>query len=118
MNLTIKDLPESLKQIAEDSSLGDVLLLVEYYGGNRIYVPLEKTEQRFPLLSKSAREALLKNHGGEIISIPNLKKLRGIDRNKSIVDDYKRQGKVSDLVRKYGLTERRIRDIIKVSVVS
>lgn len=92
--------------------------LFKAYGGKQVLIPNGLGRPGpFSLwlkenLGEAAVDALQRNFGGERITVPKGKVFAMIARNRHIVADYNAGTPLLDLVRKYDLTERRLRTIL------
>lgn len=106
-------LPITLQEMEQLIGTKAVLLLVAKYGGVRLYVPqkISAEHELAKLIGIDAAEKLARNYGGGTHEIPKAL-LASIDRrNTEIKNEYKMLSQ-RQLARKYGLTERQIRNIV------
>lgn len=89
------------------------------YGGKQILIadgtgrPGTFAAALIRLLGGKKFKMLQAHFGGERFTVPKGKAQAMIARNRQIVADYDAGATLLELVRKYDLTERRIRDILK-----
>lgn len=92
--------------------------LFNAYGGKQIAVPDGTgrpgpfVEALIELLGDEGFKKLIALFGGERMTVPKGHAQAMIARNRLIVADYTAGASLLELVRKYGLTERRIRSIL------
>ena len=110
----VSDLPESLRDISRLIGLPDTLALVQWRGGMRLTIP-HKTIPAHPIhrvLGEHAARVLAAQYGGENINVPTLSRVVGPLRDRAIRADFDRGETIPALVRRYGLSERRIHEIL------
>ena len=106
-------LPITLQEMEQLIGTKAVLLLVAKYGGVRLYVPqkISAEHELAKLIGIDAAEKLAREYGSSTHEIPKAL-LASIDRrNTEIKNEYKMLSQ-RQLARKYGLTERQIRNIV------
>lgn len=109
----ITRLPITLQEMDQLIGTKAVFQLVEKYGGIRFYVPqkIHADHELAKLIGMEAAEKLAREYGGSAHEIPRAL-LASIDRrNQEIKNEYKTHSQ-RQLARKYGLTERQIRNIV------
>lgn len=121
MSLLPPDLtPKTLLLIAEHCGDSVAVSLWRQYGGGHLSVPVSLTQDHHLAQNLGLAEALLlcRHFGGELLNIPNGKKLLAAIRNQLIKDQRKQGWSLFALARAHGLTDRQIQTILKgVAVV-
>lgn len=112
-------IPESIIRLAESIGWDIALKLVECYPGMRLRIPvkLADTHVLVQQLGKDGAMALVKLCADEEIYIPKAKAHMLAKRNAAIVEEYTLGAKVPDLVRRYGLTDRQIYNVLAKPVI-
>lgn len=109
-------LPPRLAELAEMCGVDVAHALVERFPGMRLYVPEEVGEDH-PLAAALGIEAarrLAREYGREHIEIPRAAGAAREARNRAIRAE-SRNATQGELARRYGLTERQIRTILRSS---
>lgn len=113
--IDIELLPEILRDIVDLIGLAKTMLLVEQYGGVRLYVPklAVGSEHDLPsLIGMDATRKLQAMYGGEThFDIPKAEAAMRAVRNKHIRRQRAGNRPTASLAREFGLTERQIRSI-------
>lgn len=107
-------LPESLKDIAAAIGYENTILLVNKYGGQRLWIKRQPTLDWdvLLLLGYEATYALCKLCGGSQIEISTCQFLKIEERNQQIRCD-RATHSIEALARKYGLRREWIRQIVR-----
>ncbi len=94
--------------------------LVEKFGGLEIHIPFKASRNHHLtlLLGRELAGRLTDHYGGCRIYIAKMDHMRKAMRNIDIVTRYQNGTKVRSLAREYGLTERRIFEIIRKNKAS
>ena len=102
-------------EIAQLVGTGATLALLEARGGCKITIPQKVREAHPVTRTVGARGAGLLSHrfGGERIDLPTLKGATARARNRAIRAEYDAGAPVTELVWRFGLAERNIREILK-----
>jgi Mor family transcriptional regulator len=110
---TIK-LPASLDPYVELLGLDLVLLLVEHFGGTRIYVPkrVDEKHRLVEAIGLGGALKLVQSCGGEQILVPKAGGLMRDKRNREIIHRYDSGDSVRVLAKAYNLTDRQIYTIL------
>lgn len=112
---TLDLLPGVLREIADLIGLPATLILVEAYGGVRLYVPY-KVPADHPLallIGLSAAEKLAEVFGGsEHFDIPRAVAIARQARNRKLREDRTTGMSHRNLAQQYGMTERQVRNIL------
>ncbi len=109
-------LPESLRELAELMGIGPVLALVGQYGGrDHLQVPRHaKPDHKLTkLIGQEAADKLCEYWGGDRLYIPKADVAMRCIRDQDIVRRYDEGERVNDLAAEYGITARRVWDILK-----
>ncbi|MEF8699249.1 MAG: Mor transcription activator family protein [Candidatus Accumulibacter sp. UW20] len=114
-------LPQSIRDIADLIGLPVTMALVRHYGGSVLKVPVGKMASQtrselIDLLGPGAAELLIKRYSGETIYISRCADAKREDRNRKIIADFDEGKSVLDLSRNYGLSNRSIYTILKLSI--
>jgi len=116
-----EQLPGILNEIAEVLGTKIALMISDEFGGMNIYLAKwsgDKSKQGRSIsalikcIGESATKQLCQLYGGSHITIPSCKNLVKKMRNKAICTEVNRGVKREDIVRKYGISDRRIRSIV------
>lgn len=107
-------IPASLQEIAEVVGDDNAMKMVQAYGGTRVFVPQSVGAQHklSTLLGFEQAKKLSRTFGGEPLTIARCTMLLKHRRNEEIRKKYDEGASVHELVREYGLTERRIYSIL------
>ena len=111
----MEDLPGEFRQVAGVIGLAAALALVQARGGSRLSVPgsIGAVHPLARMLGLPAAQALAKNFGGASILVPTSRGACRADRDRAARRDWTEGGmSLADLARRYGLAERRIRQIV------
>ncbi|MDE0434112.1 MAG: hypothetical protein OXH92_08885 [Bryobacterales bacterium] len=111
----LRKLPPSLGRIAEVAGRQGALALVERHGGAYLKVP-RRYRAGHPLsllLGAEAATKLIRRFGGMRLYIAKLDDPVRTRRNDEIIRSYEAGRSVAGLARQYGLSERRIWEILK-----
>lgn len=106
-------LPQVARDLASCIGIQAVLLLIAKYGGTRLYVPLDPKENHpiEQLIGSHSLMKLAQRYGGDTLEIPRALIANISARNVQIKQEYHILSQ-SQLARKYGMTERQIRNIV------
>ncbi|MBF0214204.1 MAG: hypothetical protein HQM00_11695 [Magnetococcales bacterium] len=112
-----EELPGVLGEMAQLIGRENVKLVVERFGGMRVYVPKEVKKMRVQnrlagLLGIEQAGLLSGRFGGQSIAVPMVAQFRRKRRDEEIVRQYDAGQKVWQLARRHGLTERQIYQIL------
>jgi len=116
-----EQLPGLLHDIAMVVGVEAALIISDEFGGNTIYLAKwhEGKKEYTTVISQlingigaDAARLLCQLYGGTHLTIPSCKNLIIKMRNQAICGEVKRGVKQRDLVRKYGISDRQIRNII------
>jgi len=114
-------LPESIRTLADLIGLPAASVLVKTYGGTVIQIPSgRKAEGKrlcelVQVLGFDAAEALILNYGGEHFTVPRCQADWRADRDRQMIAEYNAGMKPGSLARRYGMTDRNVRNILKRS---
>jgi hypothetical protein len=110
----IEHLPQSLRDIASAIGFESVMRLVDRYGSQRLWIPVNPSHdwELFDILGREASFKLVGLCGGNQIDVPSCKTLKIEMRNQKIRDD-RRSLSIEKLAAKYGLRREWIRRICK-----
>lgn len=112
------ELPESLRTLLEVGYPGEALeALIDHYGGQLLYPP-KTVDAGHPLAERLGLEAarvLALHYGGTRFDVPKAHAQKLALRNAAIRWAYDQGIPVSELVRRHGLTDRRIRQVLGVA---
>ena len=112
----LRELPPSLGRIAEVTGRQGAMALVERYGGTLLIVP-KRYRAGHPLvllLGAEAAAKLIRRFGGTRLYIAKLDVPARARRNDEIIRSYEAGRPVAWLAREYGLSVRRIWEILKM----
>jgi Mor transcription activator family len=112
----IEYLPQSLRDIASAIGFEGVMLLVERYGSQRLWIPAKPSHdwELFDILGRENAYKLVELCASNQIEIPKCKRLKIEMRNQKIRDDM-RSLSISQLTKKYSLDRGHIRKICNAS---
>lgn len=108
------DLPESLREVLELVGLAGVMLLVERFGGVRIFIPKQVGREHVLVwtLGWEMARLLCRHFGGETINVPRASRAMQSLRNRHLVARHRQGATVRELAQSSGLTERRVYAIL------
>lgn len=113
IDIDVDDLPGILQDLVELIGLPAALILVEHYGGVRLYVPV-KYDPEHVLVKHIGHQAALKlieMYGGDCFDIPKAEKAMRAVRDRKIREQYRVKSQ-RQLAIEHGLTDRQIRNIV------
>lgn len=112
----LRKLPPSLGRIAEVAGRQGAMALVERHGGSYLKVPkhFRAGHPLSLLLGAEAATKLFHHFGGTRLYIAKLADPVRVRRNDEIIRSYEAGRSVARLAREYGLSERRIWEILKM----
>jgi Mor family transcriptional regulator len=107
-------LPSSLKELAEVIGIDACLILVDEFGGSRLYIPKSAVfeSHRLSCLGTEAFNALIRTLGGNLLQIPCAASWKKWIRNNEIVEACQGSS-VPKVAREFKLTERQVWAILK-----
>ena len=108
-------LGRSMSELAQIITLDSVLKLVEHFGGQEIYISGKQNNNSKleGILDEDDMLNLCRHYHGSTIKIPRLMSLRLKLRNNQIIKGRNSGARLSELARKFNLTERQIHNILK-----
>jgi len=116
-----EQLPGILNEIAEVLGSKIALMISDEFGGMKIYLAKWSGDEGkqgrsistlIKCIGENATKQLCQLYGGSHITIPSCKSLVKKMRDKAICTEVSRGVKREDIVRKYGISDRRIRSIV------
>ncbi|MFZ6748538.1 Mor transcription activator family protein [Undibacterium sp. Ren11W] len=114
-SISIDDLPQQLRQVADLIGLQATLVLVRHYGGVRLYVPMLMTPEHIlsRLIGFETALKLASEFGGiDHFDIPRATGALRLVRNRQIADKYVKGKSLRNLALEYAMTERAIVKIL------
>ncbi|MEQ9132671.1 MAG: Mor transcription activator family protein [Salinisphaeraceae bacterium] len=101
-------LPEMARELVEVIGLAGTLMLIEHFGGTRLYVPqsLPDDHQLVALLGREKAEALCDRFGGDNPDIPRAYRAVQAALYTNIARAYANGASARDLARRHHCTER------------
>lgn len=114
-------LPESIRVLASLIGLPAASVLVKTYGGTIIYVPTgqnpngKRKNELIELLGTDAAGELMRNYGAERLTIPRCQADFRDERDRQIIAEFNAGMPAGRLARRYCMTERNVRNILKRS---
>ena len=114
-------LPESIRTLAALIGLPAASVLVNTYGGLVIHVPTGRNPNGkvkatlVDLLGDEAAQKLIINYGGERLNIPRCQADWRDTRDRQIIAEFSAGVPAGRLARRYGMTDRNVRNILKRS---
>jgi hypothetical protein len=114
-DLSLDDVPNSFRDVAEVIGLDACLALARVRGGTRIMVPIKPRPyhkiNRY--LSEKAVKALAAVCGGMVLGIPTLHTLTIRTRNRAIRNACDRGARSAEIAVHFRLSERRVCELLK-----
>jgi len=112
---SLENLPGSLVEVADAIGLVNCLALVALYGGRELYIPacFPDSHAVVTVLGREIADNLSARFSGSAIDLARGDRFQQGERNQEICQKRAQRVKVSDLARKYHLTERRIYGILR-----
>ncbi len=113
--LSPSDLPQSLVELIGLIGLDSAMALVDAHGGTTITVPMRYRADHWlaRLIGEEAARALIDHYGGDRIEVPRCAAALRAQRDRAILDAWRRGHSQARLARQYRLTERGVRKIIR-----
>lgn len=115
----------SLVETVDSIGYASAMVLITAFAGRALYIPLfnsgRKSETRdilFGIMGEEKATKLMVDHGRKMLYVPNGYSEIRRERNKQIVKEYDGSETLAELVLKHGLSNRRIRDILKMNGVN
>jgi Mor family transcriptional regulator len=106
-------LPDSLKELAEVIGVDACLVLVEMFGGSRLYVPKSVGEEhRLWCLGNEVLKNLIAIFGGNFLQIPRAARLKKWERNQKIAEAHQNRS-IAKIAKEFDLTERQVWAILR-----
>ncbi|MDH0908016.1 helix-turn-helix domain-containing protein [Rhizobium pusense] len=109
---SVKNLPESLQDVAETVGIGVALKLIAHFGGTEIKFP-KKPADDHPILVALGKEdgnAVCQLLAGDFIYIPHGRPRRSV---RADVKELDRQGKKrAEIARMLGISQRWVREVV------
>lgn len=117
--INLSTMPNSIVRLADSIGWPVALKLIECYPGMRLRVPVKLNPESMLVqqLGEEGAQSLVKLCADEEVYIPKAKAHMLARRNALIVQEYTAGVKVPELVRKYGLTDRQIYNVLAMPVV-
>ena len=114
-----EDLPESLRRIAAIAGRRSALVLSAHHGGTHVSVPshYHGDHPLSILLGPEAAEKLIRRWGGSKLYVAKMDATARSRRNIEIVRAYEGGCPAHKLARQYGLSERQVWAILKVTPI-
>lgn len=112
----LADLPEPIRELAELIGIEGVLRLLKWRGGTILSVP-QRPGPRHPISEKLgplAAAQLAERCGGNKLNLPTLHAAVRPLRDRAIRAEFDAGRPINDLVQRFGLGQRRIREILSV----
>ncbi len=104
----------SMNELARVITLDSVIKLVDSFGGLEIYIPnrAKKSSKLIQIIGMDDLVSLCQHYHGTVIKIPRLMTLRLMLRNQKICKARNEGIPLSELARKFNLTQRQIHNIL------
>lgn len=113
-------LPATGRELAEAIGLLPTLELMRSFGGSRLFVPsgIADAQSLCDVLGRDAAAALVARYGGNSLEPATLQAVERLLRDNAIRADFDAGASLHELVRRYRLTGRAIRTILKASAAT
>ena len=111
--MIIKQLPDSIREMAEIIGLNNALAVVSLCGGNSLYIPktVNKKHWLIQVVGLEAMQTLCNYYQGDTLELPRCSNAIQWITRQSIIRDSDTMT-APGLARKYGYTERGIRKVL------
>jgi hypothetical protein len=113
-DVRVEDLPAAYGELARAIGLPAALALLWQYSGARLTVP-SAVGAAHPLarrLGVTTAEALARHAGGSVLNVPTFRSATSRARDRALRADRARGATWRELVGRYGIAERRVRQIV------
>lgn len=113
MDVSLKHLPESVARLVEVVGVDAAMAIVEERGGIRLYTPVKADPEHWlaDRLGMVAFQKLVDEYQGEEIEVPRCLEALRAAKDALIAADAEAGASDAELARRYGYTERGIRNV-------